>query len=298
MNVAAYVLLGDPAWLVPSIRSYYDDVTKIVASYDQNFQSWAGHDLGPEIRACIRLLRENDPDAKVVLLPGAFTRADLHPMVAETHQRQASVNAASQFGDWVLQLDTDEIVESRERLSEEIYVTERLGLDALEYPARWIYSHVSSNWFLERGTRRLRTWDAIPGPIAVRSGTTLRYCRQVDVACRRLRFSPAGDVGSIKVIDAILHFSMVRSPAAMRQKATTSGHAPDLDWSLWVRRWDGARIHPTRAILKSMVNPRFGTYRLARLPAHYDDDLVAEQILVGDPLWLRSDAAHSPASKP
>lgn len=287
MKVAAYVLLGDPAWLVPSIRSYYNHVTTIVASYDQDFLSWSGSDMGPEMRTCIRLFQENDPDGKVVLLPGPFTCPGEHPQIGETRQRQAAIDAASQHGDWVLQLDTDEIVQDPDHLLDEIHLTDRSALDALEYPARWIYTHVFDNWFLERGTRRLGRWDAIPGPIAVRSGTTLRFARQADVDCRSLRFS-SGRGGGIDLDRAILHFSMVRSGPAMRWKAATSGHAPDLDWDLRLRRWEQARRHPMRAIAKSLIKPTFGSYRLARLPEQYDAGLVAEQTTAGDAAWLRS----------
>jgi hypothetical protein len=288
VTVAAYVLLGDPAWLVPSIASYYDRVTTIVASYDQDHRSWSGAPMGPEMRACIRLLRDHDPDHKVVLLPGAFARPDEHPQEGETHQRQASIDAASAHGDWVLQLDTDEIVHDADRFFRELDRTEQAGLDALEYPARWVYAHLFDRWYLERATRRLRTWDAVPGPVAVRAGTRLRYLRQTDAPSRRLRFGGDDGFEPLPVASAILHFSMVRTERAMRAKSRITAHAPDLDWDLRLRLWHEARRRPARAVVRSVVTPSFGSYRFTRLPAAYDADVVAEQTMAGDPDWLAS----------
>ncbi|MEY2420243.1 MAG: hypothetical protein QOI95_310 [Acidimicrobiaceae bacterium] len=287
MRLAAYVLLGDPSWLVPSIRSYYDHVDQIVASYDQDFHSWSGLDMGPEMRGCIRLLQENDPAGKVTLLPGPFSCPGEHPQLGETRQRQASLVAAADFGEWVVQLDTDEIAHQPERIVVEIKAADRDGCAGLEYPARWIYTHISRNWFLEAATRRMSIWSAIPGPVAVRAGTTLRRARQVEVKMRQLRFGSEGG-GRVRPIEAILHFSMVRSSASMRWKADISSHAPDLDWGARLALWEEACAHPTRAVLRSVIAPRFGSYRPVRLPAMYGNEMVAEQTLLGDPDRLRS----------
>jgi hypothetical protein len=289
LKLSAYVLLGDPSWLVPSIRSYYDKVTRIIASYDEGYRSWSGEDMGPQMRECIRLLRENDPENKVVFTPGCFAFPDGHPQAGETIQRQVSLEAASDFGDWVLQLDTDEIAQDVDRIIQEINVADHLGFEGLEYPARWIYAHIMSHWFLEMSTRRLGAWDAIPGPIAVRAGTNLRHARQADIRCRRLQLSPSTHDEHIDLSAAILHFSMVRTEAAMRWKASISGHAPDLNWDARLRLWREARDHPIRAIIRSVARPTFGSYRLVRLPDQFGPDMVGSQTLIGDPCWLRSD---------
>jgi hypothetical protein len=294
LNVSAYVLLGDPAFLVPSIRSYYDDVTSIVASYDQDLLSWGGADMGPEMRACIRLIEANDPDGKVELLPGPFSCPELHPQDGETNQRQVSLDRASELGEWVIQLDTDEVVGNAARLLHEIDAADHLGLDALEYPSRWIYCHLFDCWFLERSTRRLKTWDAIPGPLVVRAGTRLRYARQTDAPTHKLRIGSGQGGGTVPIEDCVLHFSMVRTGAAMQAKAATSPHAPDLDWNARLGLWEQARRQPVRAVARSVLSPTFGTYRPARLPAHFDADLVARETMAGDPDLLRSLEAERP----
>ncbi len=107
MRLHAYVLAADPAWLVQSVRSYYDLVDRIVVSYDQDATSWTGTPL--EVEHCLRLLKTADPDGKIVHSPGHYARPEHKPMDNETYQRQRALDEASEGADWVLQLDTDEV---------------------------------------------------------------------------------------------------------------------------------------------------------------------------------------------
>ena len=282
MRLAAYVLLGDPAWLVPSIRSYYDHVDVIVASYDENYRSWAGFDLGPQIRQCIRLIEANDPDNKVLLAPGMYCRPDLHPSRAETMQRQAALNCASEVGAWVLQLDTDEVALNPERIVKEIAITDRLGNEALEFPARWVLSHVFGTWYVERASRLLRSWDGIPGAVAVRANAELLFCRQTE-STRALRFATGPNHGTVALEDAILHFTSVRSRNAVTLKMRMSGHAPDINEDRYMRAFDETTRRPLRAIARSMFHRSDGALRLARLPERFGVDTVAREIAAGDP---------------
>jgi len=135
LRLASYILLGDPARLVPSINSYYEHVDTMVASYDQDGYSWAGADIGPEIRKCLRLLKKNDPDGKVVLRPGSFSCPGQHPRLADTTQRQTALDEASEVGEWVVPLDTDEIVPDANHLVSEVHSTAETDADGLEYSA-------------------------------------------------------------------------------------------------------------------------------------------------------------------
>jgi hypothetical protein len=283
----AYILLGDPAWLPVSVRSYYPAVSRIVASYDESLRSWSGEDMRNEMETCLRLLADLDIDHKVVPLPGPFAVPGEHPQLGETRQRQASLDLASESGDWVVQLDTDEVVTDLGRLFDHIVIADHEGAGGLEYPARWLYTHVRGRWFLEMSTRRLRTWSAIPGPVAVRAGTRLTHARQTDSPLRRVRFGPALSPATVPLDEGILHFSMVRTPGAMAAKAKTSPHAPDLDWSRRLDVWERARRAPLRTVAASVARPEFGTFRPVRLPARYDDGLVREQTSLGDPGLLR-----------
>jgi hypothetical protein len=238
--------------------------------------------MAAEMEACLRLLSRIDPDRKVTLLPGPFACPGEHPQLGETRQRNAALALASERGDWVLQLDTDEVATNASRLFHEIGVTDGLGVSALEYPARWLYTHVGWRIFLERSRRSLRVWDAIPGPVAVRAGTVLRLARQTDVLSRRLAIGRGPTPERLRLRDAILHFSMVRSFEAMNWKASVSPHAPDLDWKRRLDLWTAARRHPARAVAISILNPTFGSYRPTLLPTPFDASTVEMELRIGD----------------
>ncbi len=293
MRVNAYVLLADLSWLTESIGSYYHAIDRLVVSHDADRRSWIGTDLSASIARGRELIAELDVDEKVVWLEQDFVRADRDPSKGETSQRQATLDLASADADWVLQLDTDEVVPDLPYFMERLAETDQLGFDGLEYSARWLFSHVRGCWYTELGTRRGRFWDAIPGPVAVRAGTQLRYHRQSDVTSRRLTVRTKKDE-HIPLDKAILHFSMVRDEAAVRSKAQTSSHANEFDWSPTVKVWLDVSERPISTMLRSAWAPTAFDGRVlrpVRLSRRYDDDLVARQTTLGHP-----GALHSPGT--
>src|SRR4051794_34106735 len=108
MRIHAYVLAGDPAWISESVLSYYPLVDRIVVSYDAKGRSWAGHRL--LVDDSLRSLKSVDVSGKMVFLPGNHTDPERFSLEMETEQRQGALDAASEGADWVLQLDTDEIL--------------------------------------------------------------------------------------------------------------------------------------------------------------------------------------------
>jgi hypothetical protein len=278
VRLNAYVLAGDPAWIPESLGSYYGAVDRIVVSYDRNGRSWSGARLS--IEESLRRIAALDVDKKTVLLAGDHADASRNPVRVETIQRQAALDAASDGADWVLQLDTDEILAASQVFFGFIARADDGGADALAYPARTFYSRSPSGVFLEQCGRFWTAQAGYPGPVAVRAGTTLSVARQaasvphfrVDMSAwntdpAHARGTPVHAV--VAPEHAILHMSWVRTEAQMREKSVVSGYATTQDWDRELPLWRTRSAHPRLTALGTPFarNP-FRRFRTARLPEY------------------------------
>jgi len=276
LRLGAYLLLGDPAYLEQCIRSLYGLAERIVVVYDEDGLSWTGRPL--PIDACLSVVDRMDTQGKIQRLPGTYHDTGLAPLEAETVERNAGIAALGDSVDWVVQIDTDEVIGRPARFVASIERARDEGRRALDYPARWLYGHVGGAVFLERCRRLWGVSAGYPGAMAVEAGTHLRLARQCDVPLWRVDFrrrntDPAHPRDAtvderVRPEEAIWHFSWVRSEAEMRAKATTSGHADDIAWDREIDRWLDRCRHPRRTTLLTPVRRR---------PA-----------VVGAPTWLRS----------
>lgn len=282
MRLHAYVLAADPAWIEESISSYYDLVDTIVVSYDADGRSWAGTELDPS--EAIERARSVDRDGKMVLAPGHH--ALVHPDLLEcdTRQRSAALARAGEGADWVLQIDTDEVVVDPDALMEAIEEADARGFDAVEYPMRYLYQHVRDDLYLERCRRFGRVATGYPGPVAVRAGAELLHCRQgptsvyrVDLRARNTdpvhpRNAPVHRV--VPDASAIFHYTWVRSHEDMHTKTSSWGHANDRDWGHEIELWNWAAQHPWQSTLRGLLSHfDFGrAVRPVRVPLAPDRD--------------------------
>lgn len=274
-RVTAYVLMGDPAYLKQSVAAYYPYVDRIVVSYDSSHTSWTGTPL--PIDQCLQIVDEVDVDGKCMRAPGAFARLDQQALANDTHQRQVALDQASEGADWVLQLDTDEVMASPERFFDTLRQADDAGAAGLDYPSRWIYSRVGEGHYLVACDRFLRPVSSYPGPLAVRAGTQLKHARQTDVDLFRVDFRATStdpwrprDAQVDAVVnagEAVLHFSWVRDPEAIKRKFGWSGHHAAMGAPKVYRDWAWRTRHPVlttvAAPFRRVVDGRYG---LARVP--------------------------------
>ncbi len=277
MRLNAYVLAGDPAWIAQSIGSYYHLVDRIVVSHDRSGRSWAGHPLS--VQESLDRLVAADPQGKILMLPGAHSDPDRFVLDVETEHRQSALDAASEGADWVIQLDTDELLPSPSAFTAQLTLAEQRGADALEFPARIIYARTPSGRFLEQCGRLWTAQSAYPGPVAVRAGTRLTHARQAagspmhraDVA--PWNTDPAHPWNAtvhavISPAHAILHMSWVRTEAQMAEKRRVSGYAGAVKWDAELRRWRWRAHHPWLTALGAPVaRDPLRRFRVASLPA-------------------------------
>jgi hypothetical protein len=278
MKINAYVLAGDPAFLASSVTSYYDAVDRIVVLYDRDHLSWSGQPL--RIAECLAELRHVDPNGKIDPHLGSFARPDLPPIEGETLERREAVALASQGADWVLQLDSDEVVPDLAAFIEMVVRADASGADALDYPSRWLYARTRHGGFLEGCSRWWRAAAAFPGPLAIRAGSTLSHARQCDGKLFRVDFrgrntDPWRDrrtpVHSTVPVEAgVLHFSWVRSEADLVVKSRVSGHRDGVDWAHGIARWRFQTRHPRVAVALTPLRRRGALHptwlRETRLP--------------------------------
>ena len=281
-------MAADPWWLENSLLSYYNRVERIVVSYDQDGLSWTGTPL--PVDECIDRIKAIDADRKCVFMPGHFARLDRHPLDNDTHQRQVALEQAGNGADWVLQLDTDEVVGDSNVFFDCLTEADDCAAEGMDYPARWLYNRVgdgfkrglwrpgrlSDRWFIERSRRWWGVAAGYPGPVAVRSGTILSLCRQADLGLFRVDFrafntDPHHPFDAIvhRVIDAsagIFHFSWVRDLDYMRRKMGWSGHTEEYSEPERLRHWRSSANHPWRTVLSSPFRDEAHRFRISRLP--------------------------------
>lgn len=275
MRLNAYVMLADPSFLTASIRAYYALVDRIVVSYDENGRSWTGTPL--PVDDALALVRAIDTDRKCELHPGDYARDGHDAMDNDTHQRREALAAASAGADWVLQLDTDEVLPRPDVFLRTLAHADQAGAHALEYPSRWLYTRVGARRFLESGSRLWGPASSYPGPLAVRAGTALVHARQADVPLYRAdvrawNTDPAHPrdalVHEVVPFDAaVLHYSWVRSPAFIARKVGWSGHTAELRATGEYGRWLRASRHPVRTVLMAPLRRSGRSFRIVSAPA-------------------------------
>jgi hypothetical protein len=255
MRLAAYVLAADPAWLEASIGSYYDIVEKVVVSYDRDKLGWTGKPI--LVDECLERAKSIDKDNKMVFVPGHFAVLSNTPMENETRQRQ---HALAEVGDvdWVLQIDTDEIVANTSALTRRL-AAQPQDYHCLSWPMRSFFQRTEQGAFLEVCKVLFRRQHDENFPIAVRPGSTLQCARYVNESTAIFR-SRGWDLASLTGGDALLapeeamlHFSWVRSEEHILRKLRSWGHSLDFDvegyfrkvWLAAPKEWSRFRdFHP------------------------------------------------------
>ncbi len=269
----AYVLLADPAFLRASVLSYYSNVQRIVACFDRNSVGWTGSPI--DIEACRHVLSNLDVDGKISYLSGDFSAPDEDPMRMETIQRQNALDAASEDADWVIQLDSDEVLSDWEVFESRRRFVQDQGLTALWYPQRYLFARFGEHWYFEGSRACLRTSPSRPGPLAVAAGTQLWFARQD--RSERVLIDFGRRFPAIPKQAAVLHFSRIRTPEYMLRKSGWSGHARDHDWSPELAEWIRAHEQPfvfQVANLVKPVRPVPGRVKPAYISKRFADDFA------------------------
>ena len=264
MRINAYIMLSEWRWVKASLASYYPFVERIVISYEENGRGFSGVPI--DVERCLDSIKDCDPQKKFDFAPGSYYDANRDPMQSDTYQRQNALERAQNDADWVVQLDTDEVMCDAGEFFSCLQEADSKGFSALDYPARWFHYALGDFRYLERSARPWKLRATYPGPIAVRPNVELKVARQCDMPSFRVDFKsrstdfsqPAAPVHRVVRPDqAIFHYSRVRSEEEMRYKARSSSHSHDMNWDPVVEHWLWEGRNPHLAALVSVLPRRF-----------------------------------------
>lgn len=237
MKINAYVLAADPTWIRTSVSAYYDHVERIVVSYDRDGIGWTGAPVAVDL--CLEALREIDTHGKMLFAPGCFHKEGLTPLEADTAQRRQALALASPEAEWVLQIDTDEVLPDFATLQWMLSEASRLDIPAVEWPMQVLYRRLRSGTYLRVVASDSSDRFEYPGPIAVRPGSELiearrtpgKFLRPVvrgDAQSLQLQTAPSAAevrIDELPAEAAIWHNSWAREPARVRAKINSWGHS-------------------------------------------------------------------------
>jgi hypothetical protein len=237
-RIGAYVLASDPTWLRSSVARYYHLLDVLVVSASATGTGWTGRPIA--VNDCIAAIETLDQRKIATVVRGHFHSPE-NPMAAETQQRQHAIDAVNALDsdlDWILQIDTDEVVPSAERLLELFELADERGANAVEWPMRVFYRRLRGGRYLQVVNADGSDHFEYPGPIAIRARSPVTEARQT--AERFLRPLVEGDHQSLQITrpagpqeiretcltgnDAILHNSWARPRADVWRKISSWGH--------------------------------------------------------------------------
>lgn len=255
MQLKAYILAADPTFIEKSVLSYYELVEEIVVSYDEQSLGWTGA-LIP-VNECLTRLKTIDYANKMRFCAGNFARSGYSPMQNDVNQRQTALAELGSDTDWILQLDTDEVLPNPSALLEVLEFATKQNIAAVEWPMRIMFRELSNNRFLEISGREGQSHFEYPGPIAIRPNQKLYDARRAKIPF--IRPVVKGDNSSLQIArpteeneirvelakasDAIIHYSWAGSPARVKKKIASWGH--NQGWQSWLfyyTRWKPAPL--------------------------------------------------------
>jgi hypothetical protein len=237
-RIGAYVLASDPTWLRSSVARYYHLLDVLVVSASATSTGWTGRPIA--VSDCTAVIEDLDQRKIATVVRGNF-QSPKNPMDADTRQRQHAIDAVNALDgdlDWVLQIDTDEVVPSTDKLLHLLELADERGADAVEWPMRVFYRRLPGGRYLQVVNADGSDHFEYPGPIAIRARARVTEARQT--AERFLRPLVEGDHQSLQITrpagpqeiretcltgsDAILHNSWARPRSDVWRKVSSWSH--------------------------------------------------------------------------
>lgn len=237
------------AWA--AIRSYYAVADEIVLGLDRDRVSWNGKPFAFDEGDFRRGLAEADPEGKVTLVEGDF-HSQATPLANDTHERNV-LSLRCRPGHWVVQIDSDERLLNGPEF--------RAWLLGRRWPwrvmGRWIvvFKRFGDDYLVAENDG---AWISVAN--RVRGSHT--GCREHPGWRRR---SPL----------RLLHFSMGRDEADLREKLAHWSHARDFDTAAYLELWKSVTVDNHRDFrdVHPLNGPEWPSLRLVR---RGDPDWVAE----------------------
>jgi len=227
------LLAYDYRYAFMALQSYYDIADEIILGVDADRLTWMKQPLEIDMDEVRTFISGIDRDRKIRVIEGDFHCED-SPMANEVLERSfLSTHAAP--GNWVVQVDADEILLNGPEFREWLMATDPAQCDVL---AQWIIV------FKAFGNQVLLV-DPPGEAIAVATMARGRY--------RLGRYT--GQPGAMSPLK-LLHLSWGRTPQELMKKLTNWGHAKDFDVHGFYRFWES--VNPTNYTQARNFHPLAG----------------------------------------
>jgi predicted DNA-binding WGR domain protein len=209
---AVGLLAYDWRQALSSVASYYDIADEIVLGLDKRRISWSRLPFAFDKAACLAALKRRDPLKKIRVIEGDF-HALPAPMLNETAERN-TLAAACRPGNWVLQIDADEIM-----------------MNPADFAA-WLRGY---RWKRQVLAHWISVFKVV-GSTALVIDTDSHW---IPVGTRHPRYIEARNTRewAVKSPLDLLHFSWGRSDAQLQAKLKHWGHSQDFDTAALLKLW-------------------------------------------------------------
>jgi hypothetical protein len=247
-RIGAYILAADPTWLRSSLARYYDNLDVLVISMSSSNTGWTGSPIRAD--ECAKIIESMDRRGVVRWVRGEWQDPS-DPPAAEVRQRQAAIDAMAGEVDWILQIDSDEVLPDLAALIRVIARADGLGVEAIEWPMRVLYRRLRNGRYLQVVSQGGRVHYEYPGPIAVRPTAVLVDARRTagafirpvvvgDTESFQLTRPAAPDEVRLEIVDAdaaIVHNSWARRARDVHAKVSSWGHNRGLRTRVYFYVW-------------------------------------------------------------
>jgi len=227
------LLAYDYKYAYMALRSYYDIADEIILGVDADRLTWMRRPLEIDMDEVRAFIADLDKDRKIRVVEGNF-HTDESPMANEVLERSLLSTQAAP-GNWVVQIDADEILVNGTEFREWLLSTDPAGCDVL---AQWIIV------FKAFGDQVLLV-DPPGESVAVATMARGQY-RLGRYTGQPTMMSPL----------KLLHLSWGRTPQELMQKLTNWGHAKDFDVHAFYRFWES--VNPTNYAQAKNFHPLAG----------------------------------------
>jgi len=211
-------LAYDWRYALDAIRSYYCIADEIILGLDRSLISWSGNRFKVDMAELGRGLRRIDMDRKIRLLRGDF-HSHGAPMRNDTWERNW-LSRKCRPGNWVVQIDSDEVLVNPREFRE--WLVRRTGGQT-----------VNGRWEL--------VFKVIGGTALV-----VDYRKSyIQVATmRRGGYVSARETTERRVVSplVLLHYSLGRTAADLKQKLYNWSHSPDFDLPAYLKLWKSVTL--------------------------------------------------------
>jgi hypothetical protein len=208
----------DYQYLRPVIRSYYPIAQEIILGLDKDRISYTKKPFVFDEGEFRRMVQEMDPEGKIRVIEGDF-HSQPDPMANETHERN-ELSLACRKGNWIIQIDADEILLNAQEFKDWIDAGRGAGMVLVHWEL--VFKKIGDELLVVDKPEHLHP-----------AGTRLVN-----------GYIGARHTGQNKTISPLrlLHFAYGRTAEELKVKLDNWSHSKDFDTGKYFEFWKGVTL--------------------------------------------------------